>query len=145
VRSCAGNYRLRQASTGPIEHLLIHVNKEVAACRRHLPPQHLSEQSALESAAEPQGMSMSILGALVRTLPARVAPVSQRLATLPGVDLALNPGDGRLVVVLEDRPALEVQQRKRWPRQAPGLRYSAPPWSTNTPAPMRQRRRGLTT
>lgn len=47
---------------------------------------------------------MSILGALVRTLPAHIATVSQRLSSLPGVDLALNPGDGRLVVVLEDVP-----------------------------------------
>lgn len=47
---------------------------------------------------------MSILGALVRTSLATLPDVSARLAGMPGVDLALNPGDGRLVVVLEDLP-----------------------------------------
>lgn len=45
---------------------------------------------------------MSILGALVRTRPPQLAEVCRRLQALPGVDVALNPGDGRLVVVLED-------------------------------------------
>jgi nitrate reductase NapAB chaperone NapD len=45
---------------------------------------------------------VSILGAVVRTDPARVDALAARLARLPGVDVAANPGDGRLVVVLED-------------------------------------------
>ena len=45
---------------------------------------------------------MSILGVVVRTRPQDVAVVAQRLAALPGADVALNPGDGRLVAVLED-------------------------------------------
>jgi nitrate reductase NapAB chaperone NapD len=45
---------------------------------------------------------MSILGTVVRTRVADVARVAERIATLPGADLALNPGDGRLVVVIED-------------------------------------------
>ncbi|MBL8513630.1 MAG: chaperone NapD [Betaproteobacteria bacterium] len=45
---------------------------------------------------------MSILGAVVRTDRARVDALARRLAELPGVDVAANPGDGRLVVVLED-------------------------------------------
>ncbi len=45
---------------------------------------------------------MSILGAVVRVRPEHLAAVEPRLAALPGTDLALNPGDGRLVLVLED-------------------------------------------
>lgn len=45
---------------------------------------------------------MSILGTVVRTHPTEVGVVADRLAALPGVDLALNPGDGRLVAVIED-------------------------------------------
>jgi nitrate reductase NapAB chaperone NapD len=45
---------------------------------------------------------MSILGAVVRVRPEHLAAVVPRLSTLPGTDLAVNPGDGRLVLVLED-------------------------------------------
>lgn len=45
---------------------------------------------------------MSILGAVVRVRPENLADVAPRLDALPGVDLALNPGDGRMVVVIED-------------------------------------------
>lgn len=45
---------------------------------------------------------MSILGTVVRVKPEHVAAVCAELALLPGLDIALNPGDGRLVVVLED-------------------------------------------
>jgi hypothetical protein len=45
---------------------------------------------------------MSILGAVVRTRPEHLDAVVPRVAALPGVDLALNPGDGRLVLVIED-------------------------------------------
>ena len=45
---------------------------------------------------------MSILGAVVRVRPEHLATVVPRLSTLPGADLALNPGDGRLVLVIED-------------------------------------------
>lgn len=48
---------------------------------------------------------MSILGAIVRTRIGDVADVAQRLEACVGVDLALNPGDGRLVIVLEDGQA----------------------------------------
>jgi periplasmic nitrate reductase NapD len=48
---------------------------------------------------------MSILGAVVRTRPEHLKAVVPRLAALPGVDLALNPGDGRLVLVIEDAQA----------------------------------------
>jgi nitrate reductase NapAB chaperone NapD len=53
---------------------------------------------------------MSILGAVVRTRPEHVAAVASRLAALPGVDLALNPGDGRMVVVIEDAAADDGQR-----------------------------------
>ena len=45
---------------------------------------------------------MSILGVVVRTSPQRLKSVADRLVGLPGVDLALNPGDGRLVAVMEE-------------------------------------------
>lgn len=45
---------------------------------------------------------MSILGAVVRVRPEHLASAASRLALLPGVDIALNPGDGRLVLVMED-------------------------------------------
>lgn len=45
---------------------------------------------------------MSILGAVVRVRPQHLDIVVPRASALPGVDLALNPGDGRLVMVLED-------------------------------------------
>lgn len=45
---------------------------------------------------------MSILGAVVRVRPQRLAEVRPRLAALPGTDVSLDPGDGRLVLVIED-------------------------------------------
>lgn len=45
---------------------------------------------------------MSILGAVVRTRPEQLGSALPQLQALPGVDVALNPGDGRLVLVLED-------------------------------------------
>lgn len=45
---------------------------------------------------------MSILGAVVRVRPQHLEVVVPRMSALPGLDLALNPGDGRLVLVLED-------------------------------------------
>jgi nitrate reductase NapAB chaperone NapD len=48
------------------------------------------------------GDPVSILGTVVRTRTADLDTVVARIATLVGADLALNPGDGRLVVVLED-------------------------------------------
>ena len=52
---------------------------------------------------------MSILGAVVRTRAEHVDAVAPRLSALPGVDLALNPGDGRMVVVIEDARADDGQ------------------------------------
>lgn len=45
---------------------------------------------------------MSILGAVVRVKPEQLAEVLPRLQALPGVDVPVNPGDGRVVLVLED-------------------------------------------
>lgn len=45
---------------------------------------------------------MSILGAIIRVRPEHRSTVASRLRPLPGVDLALDPGDGRLVLVIED-------------------------------------------
>lgn len=44
---------------------------------------------------------MSILGAVVRVRPEHLSSVAPRVAALRGVDIALNPGDGRLVLVME--------------------------------------------
>lgn len=48
---------------------------------------------------------MSILGTVVRVRPEDRATVTARLGGLPGTDLALDPGDGRLVVLIEDTAA----------------------------------------
>ena len=45
---------------------------------------------------------MSILGVIVRTRPGDLAAVRQELSTRPGVDIAADPDDGRLVIVIED-------------------------------------------
>lgn len=45
---------------------------------------------------------MSILGAVVRVKPENLPATLGQLAALPGVDIALNPGDGRVVIVMED-------------------------------------------
>ena len=45
---------------------------------------------------------MSILGAVIRVRPEQLAGLVARLHLMPGVDVALNPGDGRLVLVIED-------------------------------------------
>jgi len=45
---------------------------------------------------------MNILGAVVRTRMNDLDAVVNRMGSLAGVDVALNPGDGRLVAVLED-------------------------------------------
>jgi periplasmic nitrate reductase NapD len=45
---------------------------------------------------------MSILGVIVRTRTDATAALRLRLAGLAGVDVALDPGDGRLILVIED-------------------------------------------
>lgn len=45
---------------------------------------------------------MSILGVVVRVRPGHLDEVTRELSAAPGLDIALNPGDGRLVVVIED-------------------------------------------
>ncbi|MFT3818078.1 MAG: chaperone NapD [Rubrivivax sp.] len=49
---------------------------------------------------------MSILGVIVRAKAAAIVGIEGRLRELPGVELAQPalPGDGRLVVVIEDGP-----------------------------------------
>ena len=55
---------------------------------------------------------MTVLGVILRTRPADVAVVSARLERLPGTDLVLDPGDGRMVVLIEDiDPAAELAPR----------------------------------
>ena len=48
---------------------------------------------------------MSILCAVVRARPLHLSALCERLGGMAGVEVALNPGDGRLVLVLEDAPA----------------------------------------
>lgn len=45
---------------------------------------------------------MSILGVVLRVLPEHLAQVTGEIASIEGLDIALNPGDGRLVIILED-------------------------------------------
>lgn len=45
---------------------------------------------------------MSVLGVVLRTRASDVEAVLQRLSQVAGVDIAHNPGDGRLVLVMED-------------------------------------------
>lgn len=45
---------------------------------------------------------MSILGCVLRVKADHLPQVLPVLHTTPGVDVALNPGDGRLVLILED-------------------------------------------
>lgn len=47
---------------------------------------------------------MSILGVVVRCHPDHVDAVESQWRGRPGVDVRHNPGDGRLVVVIEDCP-----------------------------------------
>ena len=51
---------------------------------------------------------MSILSAVIRSRPKDLNAVVARMQGLPGVDLAINPGDGRLVLVIEDALAGDV-------------------------------------
>lgn len=48
---------------------------------------------------------MPILGAIVRTHPETTSAVRARLAARSGVDIAADPGDGRLILVIEDAEA----------------------------------------
>ena len=54
---------------------------------------------------------MSNLGVVVRMRPEFVPVVLRRASALAGVDVALNPGDGRLVMVLEDTQTAGLWQR----------------------------------
>lgn len=63
---------------------------------------------------------MSVLGVVVRTLPAQRAELAARLAALPGCELGPDPGDGRLVIVLESLPGLpaaaSMEDIAQWPQ-----------------------------
>lgn len=47
---------------------------------------------------------MSILSVIVRTHPRSVAMLREWLQRQPGVEVALDPSDGRLVLLIEDAP-----------------------------------------
>lgn len=53
---------------------------------------------------------MSILGTVVRVRPEHLAEVIAELSVQPGMDIALNPGDGRLVVIIENTTATTAAQ-----------------------------------
>ena len=63
---------------------------------------------------------MSILGVIVRTRPADREAVADQLRALPGTDLAIDPGDGRMVLVIEDAAtqsaAETLAQIALWPK-----------------------------
>lgn len=54
---------------------------------------------------------MTILGVVLRVRPERVAALAESLAAEPGVELTQNPGDGRLVLVIEDSEASSAAAR----------------------------------
>ncbi len=45
---------------------------------------------------------MTILGVIVRTRPEATEAVRAQLRARPGVDIAADPGDGRLILVIDD-------------------------------------------
>jgi nitrate reductase NapAB chaperone NapD len=47
---------------------------------------------------------MSILGVVLRVRPEAIGTLREQLTDQPGLDVALDPGDGRMVLVLEDLP-----------------------------------------
>ena len=53
---------------------------------------------------------MSILGAVVRTRPHWLGALRAQLQGLTGVDIAVDPGDGRLVIVIDDAAWDEPEQ-----------------------------------
>ena len=63
---------------------------------------------------------MSILGVIVRARPEDRAAVSASLSALPGVDVAVDPGDGRFVLVMECTPgqpaAAALAAIAQWPQ-----------------------------
>lgn len=52
---------------------------------------------------------MSILGVIARTRPGDAEGVRRWLKEYPGVEVALDPGDGRLVLVIEDTDRCPAQ------------------------------------
>lgn len=62
---------------------------------------------------------MSILGVVARTLPRHLDALLPRLGTLAGLEITANPGDGRLVLVIEDSAehsaAALLGELARWP------------------------------
>jgi len=58
--------------------------------------------SLYQRAGSIESFVMSILGIVVRTTPEHVADVTAELAVFPELEIALNPGDGRMVVIAED-------------------------------------------
>ncbi len=63
---------------------------------------------------------MSVLGVVARVRPEQVQSVVQALQTQAGVELSANPGDGRLVLVIEDSAdctaAARLGQLAEWPQ-----------------------------
>lgn len=53
---------------------------------------------------------MSILGTVLRVHPKQLPDVLEKLSGYEGVDIALNPGDGRLVLILEDTESVPAAQ-----------------------------------
>ncbi len=56
---------------------------------------------------------MSILGTVVRTRREHLDTVVAQLADFSGLEVALNPGDGRLVVLIENSPTSTAAETMR--------------------------------
>ena len=72
---------------------------------------------------------MSILGVVLRVLPEQLSAVTDTLSPTPGLDIALNPGDGRLVLILEDTAERAAAQTFATIALLPGVLflYAVPP------------------
>ncbi|MEN9374498.1 MAG: hypothetical protein RIR79_2050 [Pseudomonadota bacterium] len=65
--------------------------------------------------------SMSILGTVVRTRPEHLDAVVAQLVTLAGLEIALNPLDGRLVILIENTPTTTAVQTMEAMAQIPEI------------------------
>lgn len=84
---------------------------------------------------------MSLLGTVVRVRTEQLDDIATRLGHQPGVDVAANPGDGRLVVLIEDVPGCVASETMAAIALLPGVlgvslvyEYSGPDLDDPAPA-----------
>lgn len=72
----------------------------IAAIDRHQTGQHSAP--AQSRPIVQRKTDLTILGVIVRTRPGATEEVRAKLRARPGVDIAADPGDGRLILVIDD-------------------------------------------